>query len=620
MKKTLLFLTLILLLLLTGCAAGEEPIQPGAPTAPDLVVSGKLILQANPDDTTGLVWDGVPGADGYRVELFGSDEQLLSSADTDTNACTVASFTGYATIRITCFVTEQDVPLLCRRSFSLTDTFCVPKVSQPQVWVNPITATVALNFTSPEGCFSRLYRADQEPELLQTLSTGYAELPLEKGGQYYLDACYDGGTYLYYGLPTEAFGPEAGALPEDGSSMSLSVQELSGNHISLSWEQGQDLTFRLQLAQDGTWQTLYGGTGGTFTTSRLTPHRQYRFRLVVLWDGQQLLTTEEVTVTPQTNVVYATAWPIQTLNVYSDTAQSKTIGTLEPVTPVCVLEQSGKWFKIRYKDTCGYIISDLCMVNLPEYLGDLCRYDIVNSYASLYQIHSYAIPGITGEICAGYENVMLSDGSFLVPYLYPAARRLEKAAKNAISQGYILKIFDAYRPRETTIDLYDRAEKLLYTPLPDGSGTYISLMTRDGTYSLGSFLAPGGSRHNMGIALDLTMVSLSTGQALQAQSTMHDLSWYSILDRNTADTKLLSQIMKGTGFSGLFSEWWHFSDATILDDYQLPYCYGSVSAQCWIYDGSGWRYRTSHGDFHTAGTFSIDGVSYTFDSQGYVTE
>lgn len=618
MKKLLPLL--LLLLFLSGCAGQETQAQTEPFTVPDLTVSGKLILTAKADDTLELLWNGVSGADGYRVDLLGPNGQVLATTDTDTNRCTVPAISGSCTISITCFVKEGDVLHLCEDAYTLTDTFSVPQVSQPNVMVNPMTGTCFLEFTLSEGCFGRLYREDSEPELLQVLSSGSAEMVLIPDNQYYLDVYYDAGSYLYYGLPTTSFSIKDAELPPWGVDANLALEDLPGNYVRFTWDTGADLTFRFEGQEEDSWVTLYEGSEGTYTTGRLTPHREYRFRLTILWKGEEFLTTDEVPVTRGSNVLFATVWPIQELNVYSDTNQSKTLGTVDPVTPLCVLEEDGKWFKVRFQEGYGYILSDLCMVNLPEFLGDLCLYDIVNSYESLYHVHGYPMPEVTGQVCVGYEHVKQYDGSFLVPYLYPSANRLERAATEAISKGYILKIYDSYRPRETTIDLYDRAGDLLYTNLPDGSRTYLSLMTKDGAYALNYFLAPGGSRHNMGIAVDLTMVNLSTGQELRAQSTMHDLSWYSVLDSNTDDAKRLSKIMKGAGFADLFSEWWHFSDAEMLEDYDLPYCYGGVSAACWVYDGTGWRYRTENGTFLVSTTETLEGKTYTFDEKGYVTE
>lgn len=617
MKKILLALTLAVFLLLSGCT-GEAQAQTEPFTVPDLTVSGKLILTAKADDTLELLWNGVSGADGYRVELLGPNGQVLATTDTDTNHCTVPAISGSCTISITCFVKSGEEVLLCDSAFSVTDTFICPEVTPALVRINPVNAATVLDFLLPDGCCARLFR--ESGELLQILDTGHAELPLEADGVYYLDCYYDGGSYLYYGLPTEPFSLNAAEVIPGSTELDISLEDLPGNYIRFSWPQEEGFLYRLEQKDGDAWKTLYEGTDGAYTPTRLTPHREYRFRLVILWNGREVLTTAEIPVTRGSNVLFATVWPIQELNVYSDTNQSKTLGTVDPVTPLCVLEEDGKWFKVRFQEGYGYILSDLCMVNLPEFLGDLCLYDIVNSYESLYHVHGYPMPEVTGQVCVGYEHVKQHDGSFLVPYLYPSANRLERAATEAISKGYILKIYDSYRPRETTIDLYDRAGDLLYTNLPDGSRTYLSLMTKDGAYALNYFLAPGGSRHNMGIAVDLTMVNLSTGQELQTQSTMHDLSWYSVLDSNTDDAKRLSKIMKGVGFSDLFSEWWHFSDAEMLEDYDLPYCYGGVSAACWVYDGTGWRYRTENGTFLVSTTETVEGKTCTFDENGYVTE
>src|SRR5699024_12729000 len=65
-----------------------------------------------------------------------------------------------------------------------------------------------------------------------------------------------------------------------------------------------------------------------------------------------------------------------------------------------------------------------------------------------------------------------------------------------------------------------------------------------GPYHLASFLARTGSSHNMGIALDLTLVS-DTGEEPAMQTEMHDLSWYSVTDRNTGTADLLRDYMTG---------------------------------------------------------------------------
>ena len=61
-------------------------------------------------------------------------------------------------------------------------------------------------------------------------------------------------------------------------------------------------------------------------------------------------------------------------------------------TALCVLGEENGFFKVRYSGQYGYIDSNYCMINLPEYLGELLSYDITNSYASKYAVHGYEIP------------------------------------------------------------------------------------------------------------------------------------------------------------------------------------------------------------------------------------
>ena len=104
---------------------------------------------------------------------------------------------------------------------------------------------------------------------------------------------------------------------------------------------------------------------------------------------------------------------------------------------------------------------------------------------------------------------------------------------------------------------------------------------------------------------------------------MHDLSHYSA-PKNNKDkehkkaAKKLESFMTGAGFVGLVSEWWHFQDNVARDELDTTSLYNGVTASCWMADNNGWRYRRSSGRFYKDCTQTIDGVTYTFDAQGYV--
>ena len=117
----------------------------------------------------------------------------------------------------------------------------------------------------------------------------------------------------------------------------------------------------------------------------------------------------------------------------------------------------------------------------------------------------------------------------------------------------------------------------------------------------------------------MTLVDMN-GFELHMQTRIHDLSWYSESARNNANANLLKKIMTENGFGGLTSEWWHFQDNDARDQLKPPSLYWGVSLQCWVKDTLGWRYRLANGEFVRNTDRKIDGVTYTFDEKGYVTE
>ena len=267
-------------------------------------------------------------------------------------------------------------------------------------------------------------------------------------------------------------------------------------------------------------------------------------------------------------------------------------------------------------------------------------------------VHEFEIPKVTGVVTGGYEKVRLKDGSFLVPLLYPTAQKLAVAAQAAVEEGYRLKIYDAFRPNKATREIYNLTNSILDEEFPAAPYTNVIIsrlnlpepqvvpraetspegeviteevkkltyrMVMCGSkYSLSYFLAKGGSLHNLGIAVDLTLEDLDSGEELSMQTSMHDLSQYSVLGKNNSAAKKLAAIMKGAGFGDLISEWWHFQDNEARKELAPPSVYSGVTASCWMADDTGWRYRTQKGTYYADETVTIDNVEYRFDEKGYV--
>lgn len=109
--------------------------------------------------------------------------------------------------------------------------------------------------------------------------------------------------------------------------------------------------------------------------------------------------------------------------------------------------------------------------------------------------------------------------------------------------GLGLKIFDAYRPYAVTKLMWDIVHDERYVANPKN-----------------------GSGHNRGVAVDLTLVNLSTGKELNMGTafdnftdTAHHTFTKNLSPEIIANRTLLKSTMEKFGFKSLETEWWHYS-------------------------------------------------------------
>ena len=604
-----------------------------------------ITITAQEDGMMLLSWDEADCADRYLVQVLYSDQgeereaEILFSESCPDNVCELPALpTGReVTLRI-------NTEVICRQGWKesvragdtpaeYTFMPSIPTVGELNVEINTEEKTAALSWEYRNGDRYRLYKvSDNEQSLIRTIEAGRTVITfgdgcdLEMPGHedtysFMLDVYRQSPGILFYGTPYE----NISVCREDflGSELALDCADEGDNVFTLSWNETKGEKYEVQLLNDATaeWETLAEldpTDNRSYSTGHLSPFTEYTLRVVAL-GGQTLPESKfaalpaEVRLSPGASAIYATVWPLKELEVYKDVDQFEVAGSVEAASAFCVLDEIDGFFKIRYSDSeYGYINSNYCLINLPDYMGDLCSYDIANSYSAIYMVHEFEIPGVTDTVIKGYENIRMNSGDFLVPLLYPSARRLVSAAQAALADGYRLKIYDAYRPNQATRSVYDRTLSIIEEPIPeetftgkpmfdlpqageDEMITYRRLMTND-TYSLNNFLAAGASFHNMGIALDLTLVKLS-GEELKMQTSMHDLSWYSDIYSNNANANLLAAYMKDAGFVGLVSEWWHFQDNETRDSLGLStFMRLGVSPECWMADDDGWEYREADGE------------------------
>jgi D-alanyl-D-alanine dipeptidase len=125
----------------------------------------------------------------------------------------------------------------------------------------------------------------------------------------------------------------------------------------------------------------------------------------------------------------------------------------------------------------------------------------------------------------------------------PAAEALVRVQRALASEGYGLLVHDAYRPWYVT--------KLFWDATPEANHKFVADPAE-------------GSRHNRGCAVDLTLVDLKTGQAVQMPSLYDENSEraYPTYAGGTAQQRrlrdLLRRHMEAEGFSVYEFEWWHF--------------------------------------------------------------
>ena len=671
-KQTRLLLVLcVLALVVLGAVLTVGILVPysGAKSAMD--PNGVLTILTGEDGTLQLQWPQGENADGYKLQVLEQDGKELHSVYTE--SCTAElpqlPHDRDLLIRVTSVCNYGEKSRAGKETLEVTLSQLVPQISDLSWEADPEFDTVDVRFGISGGDLCRAFLSVDggEPVPLEDVRDGKLQLRFgvddlfpvpEHGQQVRVMLCPERtGEKLHYQGACETFT----LTREDFLDRNLTVEQSynGDNAYTFTWNETKGAYYDVRLSEDGgkTWETkayIPADKERSFTMPALKAFTDCSVSIVAVGgqtmpDSEFAAVADTIEIRTAEKLLYSTIWPQIDQPVYSEpeAAEELELGTAPAGSAWCVLGQEGRYFKIRYDGQDAYIDSEMCMINLPEYIGNLCQYDITNSYSAIYLVHEYGIDNVSGTVIVGYEDVQVAENEYLVPLVYPAAQKLIKAGLDAKAKGYTIKIYDSFRPQDATDSIYERTKVILGNPVPDhtfngkpadnlswigwdpdnggwmdpvpifGELTYRRLMTNNGSYSLSSFLAPGISRHNYGLAMDLTLVD-SSGMEVPMQTSMHDLSWYSAVAINNANANILRDIMFGAGFAGITSEWWHFQDNDAY--FRNPYrpLRTGVSCECWVADSHGWRYRLPDGSFYANSTETIEGESYAFDENGYL--
>ena len=175
----------------------------------------------------------------------------------------------------------------------------------------------------------------------------------------------------------------------------------------------------------------------------------------------------------------------------------------------------------------------------PDAVADTLLTEVRSLEPSIIVDLRYATANnFTGAPLPGY----LSNRAYL---RREAAAALARVQTRLRGQNLTLKVFDAYRPVRATLAMVDWTERVNRRDLlTDG---YIA----------------SRSRHNLGLAIDLTLVDALTGQELEMgtpfdtfSAAAHTANASGVAATNRARLK---GVMESEGFKNYDQEWWHFS-------------------------------------------------------------
>ncbi|MBQ4820797.1 M15 family metallopeptidase [Aquimarina sp. MMG016] len=121
------------------------------------------------------------------------------------------------------------------------------------------------------------------------------------------------------------------------------------------------------------------------------------------------------------------------------------------------------------------------------------------------------------------------------------AKALMSANKDFMKQGYRIKLFDCYRPHSV--------QKKMWKLVPDPG--YVAN-------------PKGGSVHNRGAALDITLTDLKGNELDMGTAFDHfgkeaAHAYADLSDEVKTNRKLLRGTMEKHGFSTIRTEWWHYN-------------------------------------------------------------
>jgi zinc D-Ala-D-Ala dipeptidase len=167
-----------------------------------------------------------------------------------------------------------------------------------------------------------------------------------------------------------------------------------------------------------------------------------------------------------------------------------------------------------------------------------------DSPGAMVRLNRYLHPLLTNWIYATPNN-FTHQILYTQPEAYlrlEAAKALQQVQDTLHTLGFDIQLYDAYRPYSVTEKMWQIVPDERYAANP-----------------------ANGSGHNRGVAVDVTLVDSTTGEALPMPTgfdNFTDTAHHSFMNLPVNVLKnraLLKKVMEQYGFVALATEWWHYS-------------------------------------------------------------
>lgn len=157
------------------------------------------------------------------------------------------------------------------------------------------------------------------------------------------------------------------------------------------------------------------------------------------------------------------------------------------------------------------------------------------------------LPGVEFDLLFASSNNVTGQSLYAALPLMEmqTAQMLKEAYAQFRRDGYTIKICDAYRPFSAQQALFSVVQNSNYIADPSN----------------------GGSWHQRGRAIDMTLVDLETGEELKMPTPMHTFAKESMRNQRanwseqiTQNVDYMTRVMQDAGFGIISTEWWHFEN------------------------------------------------------------